>query len=663
MLLLMMCMVGANAMAYDIYKDGIYYYVNDEDKTAIVVYNDENYRDPISDSYHSYSGDIVIPSEFSTSPGLVISSNGTNRVQPNTTYTVIGIDYRAFAGCTGLNSVTIPNSVTYIGYAAFAGCTGLTSVTIPNSVTTIGYAAFSGCTGLTSVTIGNNVTIIGELAFSGCTGLTSVTIPNSVTTINNKAFEGCDNLSSITFHCKEIGDWFSLHSSITEFIIGDEVTTIGARAFRECTGLTSITIPNSVTTIGAEAFVGCTGLTSITIPNSVTTIGSYAFTGCTGLEKVIVSDIAAWCSIQFKNGILGVDGFAYSHYDSNPLLLAHHLYSDENTEIKDLVIPDNVTTIGNYAFIGCTGLTSVTIGNSVTSIGGSAFQYCTNLKKVDYSSVEQLFSLELGSYPFYNCLFHLYINGEELNNLVVPETITSIGSNCFYNCILKNVMVKHQTPPTVSTTSFSNPTCYHATLYVPTGAWESYAYDEGWYKFINIRETATETAELSGRHAYTLMDAKSFAYMVYDPVNGGMNSIASTAIDENNPNHCWQTITVDGQRYLYNIGAKKFAQLSPDGKSLTLTENVASIEMTDGEDGLLFGSQQGRQWAMVTNDKTAVDDSVIEGVVTSVAMMNANEKKPTVTVYDLNGLKTNVARRGLNIIRTSDGTVRKVMVK
>ena len=127
----------------------------------------------------------------------------------------------------------------------------------------------------------------------------------------------------------------------------------------------------SVTSIGAEAFYYCNALTSITIPNSVTSIGAEAFYGCSGLKKVIVPDVAAWCGISFGNGST-----------SNPLSYAKHLYSDETTEITDLVIPNSVTSIGSYAFCGCSSLTSVIIPNSVTSIGGAAFSGCTGLTSV-----------------------------------------------------------------------------------------------------------------------------------------------------------------------------------------------------------------------------------------------------------------------------------------
>jgi len=188
----------------------------------------------------------------------------------NTSFTIdagtLQICGGAFSGCSGLTSVTIPNSVTLIGVGAFERCTGLTSVTIPNSVTSIGGSAFERCTGLTSVTISNSVTSIGSSAFSYCSGLTSVTIPNSVASIGSSAFSYCSGLTSVT--------------------IPNSVTSIGNIAFFGCSGLASITIPNSVTSIGGQAFSGCSGLTSVTIPNSVTLIGVGAFERCTGLTFV-----------------------------------------------------------------------------------------------------------------------------------------------------------------------------------------------------------------------------------------------------------------------------------------------------------------------------------------------------------------------------------------
>ncbi len=269
--------------AYDFEKDGIYYNINSDGKSVSVTY---------VSGYVTYSGKVVIPS-------IAIDDKVSKG------YKVTGIGESAFAGCTGLNSISIPNSVTSIGISAFAGCTGLKAVSIsdleswcniafsdgasnplyyahhlilngveimdlviPNSVTSIGSKTFDGCSGLTSVTIHNSVTSIGSRAFAGCTGLTSVTIPNSVTRIESSVFSGCTGLTSVT--------------------IPNSVTRIESSVFYNCTGLTSVTIPNNVTSIGVGAFQNCSHLTSITIPNSVTSIQSMAFYGCSHLQTVIV---------------------------------------------------------------------------------------------------------------------------------------------------------------------------------------------------------------------------------------------------------------------------------------------------------------------------------------------------------------------------------------
>ena len=237
LLLILLLFSSFSALAYDCKVDNIYYDLNNEDKTASVTYMGFY----SSDNKDAYVGNIIIPEST--------TYNGT-------TYSVTTIDRYAFSDCSGLTSVTIPNTVTSIGEYAFSGCSGLTSVTIPNSVTSIGNGIFFNCSGLTSVTIPNSVTAIGEYAFYGCSGLTSVTIPNSVTSIGSSAFSGCSGLTSVT--------------------IPNSVTSIGYRAFRDCSGLTSVTIPNSVTSIGDYAFCGCSGLHSLTIGSGVLSIGNYA---------------------------------------------------------------------------------------------------------------------------------------------------------------------------------------------------------------------------------------------------------------------------------------------------------------------------------------------------------------------------------------------------
>ena len=184
--------------------DGIYYDISET--TATVTYGD-----------NEYSGDIVIPESIT---------------YENSKYSVTSIGDWAFSYCTGLTSITIPNSVTSIGNGAFSGCSGLTSITIPNSVTSIGELAFDGCSGLTSVTIPNSVTSIGDYVLNRCDGIKNTIIVNDMFVYLPKTYTG--------------------HYSIPE-----NITKIIGGAFENCSGLTSVTIPNSVTSIGDWAFDCC----------------------------------------------------------------------------------------------------------------------------------------------------------------------------------------------------------------------------------------------------------------------------------------------------------------------------------------------------------------------------------------------------------------------
>ena len=492
----------------------------------------------------------------------------TDLVIPNS---VTSIGNYAFSNCSGLTSVTIPNSVTSIGSDAFRGCSGLKSVTIPNSVTSIGSGAFYNCTGLTTNTIPNSVTkigrdafydvlnivysgkatgspwgaksvngyvdgyfvysdatktnllgclsniegevtipntvkSIGQNAFRGCKGITSVTIPNSVTSIGSSAFGYCGSLKEV--HISDMAAWcrisFGSYNAnpldyahdlylngllITDLVIPNSVTSIGNYAFYDCSGLTSVTIPNSVTSIGSYAFSGCSGLTSVTIPNSVTSIGESAFYGCSGLKEVHISDMAAWCRISFGS------------YNANPLDYAHDLYLN-GLLITDLVIPNSVMSIGNYAFYNCSGLTSVTIPNSVTSIGEDAFYGCSGLKEVHISDLATWCKIGFGSY-FANPLYYahnLYLNGSLITDLVIPNSVTSIGNYAFYGCSgltsvtipnsvtsignyafyncsgLKYIISLPNTPPTIK--SYTIPT--GVTIYVYNEALNSYQNAINW---------------------------------------------------------------------------------------------------------------------------------------------------------------------------------------
>ena len=260
--LILSVIFSISASAYDVEVDGIYYNLVSKAKIAEVTKGDNN-----------YSGSISIPSSIKVN---------------DADYSVTRIGQSAFSYCSGLTSVTIPNSMTSIEEGAFSYCSSLTSITISNSVTSIGKSAFSYCSRLKSITIPNSVTKIGDCIFEECSSLTSITIPESVTSIGSSAFYKCSSLTSITIPntVTSIG-WYTFSgcSGLTSITIPNTVTIIGDETFYNCSSLTSITVPNSVTSIGYGAFSYCSSLTSITIPNSVASIEYGAFCSCSNLEN------------------------------------------------------------------------------------------------------------------------------------------------------------------------------------------------------------------------------------------------------------------------------------------------------------------------------------------------------------------------------------------
>lgn len=405
-LLLLAILMPVTAAAYDFSYHGIYYDIyGDEVAVTYMVFPDYN-------GHGVYSGDVTIPDSVRFF---------------NKTYPVAGITTSAFYGCNELTSITIPNTVRYIGDYAFYNCSGLQSITLPNSIKTIQGRAFYNCSELSSITFPNAVTSIGEGAFDNTAwynnqpdGLvyagsvaykykgavpagTSITLTEGTLGVADFAFDNCAGLTSIN--------------------LPNSVIILGHGAFRYCGGLTCIEIPNSVTTIRSYAFNGCSGMTSVDIGKSVTTIGESAFYGCESLTRVNITDLTAWCSNIF---------FAFDenvYFSSNPLFYAHHLFLN-GEEVKDLVIPDSVTSISLAAFYKCSGLTSVTFHKNITEINYKSFDYCDSL-----------------------------------------ETVTCLGT---------------VPPVTTSNECFSTTTYNRAKLLVPQQSIEAYQATNYWNKFVNI---------------------------------------------------------------------------------------------------------------------------------------------------------------------------------
>ena len=305
--------------------DGIYYNITSEaDKSVEVTFRGSSYDEYLDE----YTGSVVIPSTV---------------VIDGTTYNVTAIGYRAFAKCTGLTNVTLPESISVIGEQSFALCSALTQVAHANSFNLIKMGAFQGCTELTDFTFPSHTITIERQAFYG-SGLKGVTLTENMI-LDQAVFYECNNLTSI--------------------IIADGVTAIPTWTFGWSSTFTEVNFPSSVTTIHDFAFYNCDGLKEVYIPASITYIGMEVFNSCSALESIYVAvDNPVYDSRENCNALVETA--------TNTLL----------TGCKNTVMPASITTIGSSAFFDVVGLTEFTIGSGVTYIGNSAFAACSNLTSI-----------------------------------------------------------------------------------------------------------------------------------------------------------------------------------------------------------------------------------------------------------------------------------------
>ena len=636
-LLILLMLQVITAAAQEIVIDRIYYFLNGKD--AIVT----------SKPYESgdYAGDVVIP-EF-------IEYNGVK-------YQITTIGSNAFLNCSNLRSITLPSSITSIGNQSFMGCTSLKSIILPEQLNEIWNNAFQDCKGLTSIEIPKDVKRIDHHAFVGCSSLKSVSF-NGAPDISHYVFSNCISLSSITIPegVKLLDQGlFNNCINLESVQLPKTLTRIGLRAFNDCKSLTSIVIPSSVNYISDEVFWGCSGLESIVvesgntvydsrdncnaiiasknnrlivgcqstvIPNSVESIMYNSFKGCSSLTSIV---IPASVKVFEGNPFTNCNGLTSISVDSKNLFFDSRnncngiVRKSDKTLIagcKTTTIPSSVTAIGSNAFEGCTEFDTFTIPNTIKGIGSYAFRGCTRL-----------------------------------TSITIPASVEGIGDDAFDGCRLESIVLRN--PKTSFSSPFSLATLNHAVLYIPKGTWADVVYGSDWYQFINIREMAAATSELSGTQAYTLMNANSFGYMIYDDVNDEIRTVdAFHQVDESSANSSWQFIRKNTWTYLYNIGAKKYVSLDADGK-FVLSAIPVQLDMKNGEKGIILGNNSQMQWNFVLNEKSNVDNSL-----TAVESLESDSAITSDSYFTLDGRQVAQPHRGVNIVRSANGAARKVVVK
>ena len=455
LLLLALLSTAKPALAYDFEVDGIYYNINGTNASVAA---------PPTNIY--YSGYMTIPSAVSYS---------------GTTYAVTKIDRPAFAGCSNLTGVTIPNSVTEIGAYAFSSCSGLTSITIPSSVIKIGNLAFKGCTAL------HTLNFNAELCNDFSSDVSSIE-PYQVAPFYNL------NISTINIGAsvKRLPAYFaSSLTKLTSITFPNTLNEIGNLAFIYCTGLSSVTIPSSINFIGAEPFAACTGLTSMSVASDNPDYDSR--NNCNGIIETATNNLIAGCiNTVIPNTVTKMDG-AFAGYET----------------LTNIDIPNSITYIGWQAFFGCTNLTSVNIPSSVISIGNEAFAL-SGLTSIEIPN--SVTYIDMGA--FQECT--------NLTNVTIGKGVNTISLNVFYDCTsLRTMTCLAPTPPSTNYYTFYN--IYgNVTLYVPDESLTAYQTANNWKNFYSILPISEQpTAEMGDVDGDGKVDISDVTTLIDLLLNGG----------------------------------------------------------------------------------------------------------------------------------------------
>lgn len=385
--------------------------------------------------------------------------------------------------------ITIPEGIEHVAADAFKRCGKITEITIPASLKTLHHSNFRKQNSLLRFHVSPDnvflhtdasgkalfnqdytlllkvacdveeihfpfgITGIGNHAFQGCTKLRNIAIPDTITLLGASAFAECTSLADVTIGTgvKKLPGWLFKHCTALQHIaLPDGLRRIGTGAFAQCTSLGQITLPANLQAINDEAFMDCSSLKQIFIPRWVKTVGTAAFEGCSSLVAIDVDD---------DNAKLSSDGgLLYNKYQSqllrcpenaSPKALPELLSSFADAafsgckKIREITIPQYVTSLPKYCFAFCEYLETVELNQCLTHIGQSAFEGCTRLKNI--SLPQSLRSI--GDYAFAYCA--------SIEELPLPENITEIGrdenkenmrSGCtFYGCkSLKHIEIPNR---------------------------------------------------------------------------------------------------------------------------------------------------------------------------------------------------------------------------
>ena len=611
---------------------------------------------------------------------------------------LLSIGNGAFFNCIGLSSLQLPSGLTSIGMNAFSGCSGLTSVSLPSGLTQIPYRTFYGCYSLKSVQIPSAVKAIGGEAFSECTGLTSLELPSGLTMIVDGAFSGCSSLTSV-----------SLPSGLPQ---------IPYRTFAGCYSLKSVQLPSDVKTIGNEAFRECTGLTSLELPSGLTKIEDGAFSGCSNINSIYAympdpplfdGDAKVFPTCFNENCTLYVPKKSYTAYIVAPGWGDFKAIAKFNPDLIRDWVTKNVAQAGTL---------STVIGEDKENI--TKLKLTGNLNDTDVQYLEEMIreaalqELNLKDALLYTINVCMFSDCKSLTSLVLPDVLQRIEKAAFSNCTglttislpagleymyaafdgnigLTSIYANMPTPlqDAYSFDGLDKSNCY---LYVPKGSLDAYRQDWEWGSFPYIagleRDSATGLFSLeicpNGYRDYELIDVAMRDKVKSLKISGAVDfGFINQYLSSNLQNLDLKDANVTDLPYCGLDRCQDLTTISlPAGLRsidkgfLSNCRNLRTIYayMPDPnaliyEDNFYYES---REWTLYVpkgmknayqNSKWRYCKEIIEMETSGIDSVILNPDAKEVSRFSADGQRLAVPVKGLNIVKYSDGSARKVVVK
>ena len=673
--------------------------------------------------YLPYLRKIILPDNVA-SIGSCAFESCSNLISVKLPTGLTSIGNQAFEYCTGLTSLELPTGLTSIGTNAFCWCTNLTSLQLPYNLTIIDNGAFLHCTGLTSLELPSGLTSIRAYAFSECSGLTSLKLPLGITSIGYHAFGDCSGLTSLQFPSNltsiDMGA-FEGCSGLTSVSLPSGLNVISTGTFAGCYNLKSVQLPSDVKSIAREAFKNCTGLTSLELPSGLTKIEDGAFSGCSNIVSIYAympdpplfdGDGKDFPTCFNENCALYVPKKSYTAYIVAPGWGDFKTIAKFNPDLIRDWVTKNVAQAGTL---------STVIGEDKENI--TKLKLTGNLNDTDVQYLEEMIreaalqELNLKDAQLYTIESRRFVYCKNLTSLVLPDVLQRIEKEAFGGCTglttislpagleymyaafpdctgLTSIYANMPTP-LQDAYSFEGVDKSDCILYVPEGSLAAYRQMENtWGLFQHIVEFDSATglltldiqangdgslsglvdAELRGRVKNLKISGQignsDFGFIQY--LSSNLQNLDLKDANVRDLPYCG----LEGCQALTTISLPA-CLWSIDKGFLSLCRNLKTIYayMPD-PNALIYGdefSQESREWTLYVPKgmKTVYQNSerwsyckeIIEMETSGIDSVILHPDAKEVSRYSVNGQRLAVPVKGLNIVKYSDGSARKVVVK